>query len=75
LSGNTQRPSPIDTRLLPIGCESFGVSFEKWKIPLDAEVEMYEALAILPIEPTILLKKKFALALADMIRASFTDDR
>jgi len=55
-----------------MGCEAFGVSFEKWKVPLDAEIEMYEALAIIPLDgATILLKKKFALALAEQILAHF----
>lgn len=56
-----------------MGCEPLGVRFEKWKVPLDAECEMYEALAITSVlnGDTILLKKQFALALADAILAAF----
>ena len=72
----TPPASRTNAELLPVGTEAFGVRFEKWRVPLDSPVEMYEALAIIPITgTTILLKKKFALNLADMIVASFTDDR
>jgi len=69
---NTSR---INAESLPIGTETLGVRFEKWKIPLDAAVEMYEALAIIPAEGvTILLKKRFALTLAHAIFTHFDDD-
>ena len=66
----------MDVETLPVGAESLGITFEKWKIPLDSPVEMYEALAIIPSNGgTILMSKKYTLALADAIIAKFTDDR
>ena len=60
------------TEPLPVGTEALGVCFEKWRVPHVTDVEMYEALAIIPLDgATILLKKKFALALAEQILAHF----
>jgi hypothetical protein len=71
----TPPPSTIETAPLTVGTESFGVRFEKWRIPIDAPCEIYEALAITaPGTPILLLKKKYALALADAIVAAFDDD-